>query len=517
MSQKFVELNGLVYSNSQKFYNGFYSSGISNKGLALQLGGSWIQSDGFKEHSGDKGGSGFYSFGLFKEHNVVKIYGFTGLAHNQLAYLGVPMDTLKNNYKKNLNSLSDKDTFNQNLICLNWVNDKVTNTTFNTSGYFSNVNGDYSSFGTLYGVKSYQGGIMTNIVYKKSSYILNFGVNGNIYSRTHFGSDFKGFFVPNGNDTIISQYENTGHKKDVIGYIKIVDVVDNFNLFIDVQARYVNFDITNSPTYKWLFFNPKIGFKYINGENTAYLVLAITDREPTRTDMTQNAVQNSTLPANTDNAPQFLGKVTNILPERVFDVEIGYGYHTNSFNFSINAYSISIQDEYAANGFIDPISGFMVKKVLKSTLRTGVESEVKYKIKGFSLFGNFQYQYSRYCSDVDCGKIPFSPDFITSGGVSYSRFGVTIGLVGQLVGPMVMNLSQSGSQIYNSNIYGNLNGYVGYTHKNWTISLKLNNIMNQKYYIPAGIGYYDFNSFHKDPTFYVGQTFTPSLSVKFRL
>jgi hypothetical protein len=43
-------------------------------------------------------------------------------------------------------------------------------------------------------------------------------------------------------------------------------------------------------------------------------------------------------------------------------------------------------------------------------------------------------------------------------------------------------------------------------------------MLNQKYYIPAGIGYYDGSgTFQNKPTYYVGQTFSPSLSVKFRL
>ena len=516
MSKEFIEINVLAYSKNQQYYNLFYSSGISKQGLAIQLGGSWIQNGGFRDHSGDEGGSVFYSIGLYKKHNTFKFYGFSGLAHNQLGYLGVPMDSLKLNYKANLNFTTDKDTFNQNFVCLNWVNDKIDHITFNTSGYFSNVNGDYNSFDTLYGVRSYQGGLMSNMVYKTQNYILNFGINTNIYSRTHFGTDSSGYY-PTDNGSIYSYYKNTGHKEDIIGYAKITGIMsDHFNTFFDVQIRYVNFNVTsiglNSPRYNWVFFNPKAGIKYINGYNSAYLMVGITSREPTRTDMTQNSVQNlhSNLAANTDNSPNFL-TTGSLQPERIFNSEIGYRYHTKSFDFSIDGYVVGIQNEYAANGYIDPISGFMVKKALNMTLRTGIESEGRYNIKGFGLFWTLQGQYDKFWSDSLSGKIPFCPNFIASGGVSYSRYGFTLGFVGQFVGDMVMNLPQPGVSVYNSKSYGLLNSYLDYKWKNWTISLKVHNLLNMKYYIPAGIGY------NNSPTYYVGQTISPSISIKFRV
>ena len=528
MSQKYIEFNGTNYSESQHFYNLFYSSGISKQGFSLQLGGSYINNNGFKEHSVDDGGSLFYSFGLVKKHNIIKLYGFNGIAHNQLAYLGVPKNTIIYNspsdsfttsYKTNLNMASDKDTFNQNFVCINWVNDKIEHITFNTSGYFSNVNGDYNSFGTLYGVRSYQGGIMSNMVYKKKEYILNIGINTNIYSRTHFGSDYNGYYYPSDTVTPYSYYKNTGHKEDVIAYIKATGMFGKFNIFMDIQSRYVNFNVTsiglNSPTYNWIFINPKIGAKYLDDKNSAYVMIGLTSREPTRSDMTQNMVPNN-MGANTDNSPLFL-KQSTLQPEKVVDFEIGYGYHKKSFNFSIDGYVINIENEYAANGLIDPTSGFMVKNVLKSTLRTGIESEVRYKIEGFNLLGTLQCQYNKYWSDFGTGHIPFVPNFIGSGGISYSRWGFTLGFVGQLVGPMVMNLPSSQVISYNSDTYGLLNGYLTYNWKNWSVSFRVHNILDKKYYIPAGIGYTDYNGYHNSPTYYVGQTISPSLSVKFKL
>jgi iron complex outermembrane receptor protein len=507
MSKKMIEINGLIYSASQRYYNGFYSSGISKKGLALQLGGSWIQNNGFKEHSGDNGGSIYYSFGIYRKHNIIKLYGFNGFAHNQLAFLGVPMDLLKVNYKTNFNLSSDKDTFNQNFVCINWVNDKLENITFNTSGYFSNVNGHYNTFNVLYGVNSYQGGIMSNMVYQKNGTILNVGLNTNIYARYHFGSDFNGIYFPNGNDTIISRYSNWGHKEDAIAYVKANKSVGNFNLFADIQFRYVNFNINSGPTFDWFFCNPKIGFKWIKSKHQIYFNLGTAGREPTRSDMTQSVVPSG---GNTDNVLKFLTSKAPLLPERVFDIETGWGYHNKFVDLNVDAYFMRIQHEYVANGYIDPASGFMVKQSLNWTIRTGIESDGKFKIKGFNLFWALQGQYNKSDSNV----ITFSPNFIGSCGVSYSYHGFTLGVFGQVVSPMAMSLS---NPTY-SKTYETLNGYLSYNRSPWTLTLKVNNMLNQKYYIPAGIGYYDGSgNYQKDPTYYVGQLISPSLSVKFRL
>jgi lipopolysaccharide export LptBFGC system permease protein LptF len=141
------------------------------------------------QYSGDLVGTG--------KNNIVKIYGLNGLIHNQLAWARVPQDSINLNYKKNMNSITDRDTFNQNLIILNWVNYQKSNIRFNTSAYFDNVNGHYYSTlppgyttnGLLFGVNSYQVGVMSNMVVENEDYNFNLGLNINDYNRKHTGQD----------------------------------------------------------------------------------------------------------------------------------------------------------------------------------------------------------------------------------------------------------------------------------------------------------------------------------------
>ena len=84
MSRKFTDINTfLVGNNKNSFSNIFYSSGLNKNGFAVQLGGTYVNNVGFREHSGNDGGSIFYSIGSFKNKNIIRLYGFIGKTHNQ--------------------------------------------------------------------------------------------------------------------------------------------------------------------------------------------------------------------------------------------------------------------------------------------------------------------------------------------------------------------------------------------------------------------------------------------------
>lgn len=507
MSEKTIEAQALIKnSTNDANYNAFYSSGISKDGLALQVGGTYLNANGYKDHSGNQGGSVYYGLGLFKKKNIFKLYGFNGVAHNQLAFYGVPMPMIDSYYKTNLNLTSDKDTFKQNMIAFNWINFANQKYKFNTSVYYDNVNGTYSTSDILFGVKSHQLGIMSNMVMEREKNTTNIGVNTNIYSRMHFGYDNNGFYdLPQNSQ----YYSNTGHKEDAIAYIKGMHKEKNFDLFYDAQARAVWFNTTDSKQYSWLFFNPKVGIKTTQGANSYYFNAAITQREPTRTDMIQNVVQNDSnlRGANTDNSKFLKYDTIKLHPELVHDLELGDRYHKGNLDVNINTYFMLIDHEFAATGVIDPYSGFMVKRAVQSTIRDGVECNIKLKIKRINIFFNTQFQHNSLSlgSSDYAYKIPFTPDFIGSAGVSYNLKYIDFGVVEQNVSSMVMSLDD---QSYTSTPYSILNTFADIKWKHVLIALRVNNVLNNKYYIPAGIA--------GTPTFYVGQLVNYSISLKIK-
>jgi len=510
MSDTTFEVNTLLKnSTNDQYSNMFYSSGINKNGLAVQLGGTYLNANGYKDHSGNQGGSIFYFVGLFKKNNIFKIYGFSGVSHNQLAFYGVPMSVIDTNYKSNGNLISDKDTFKQNMVAINWINYSSSKAKFNTSVYFDNVNGTYNTSNILFGVKSYQFGAMSNMVLERKHNTTNIGINTNIYSRKHFGSDNNGFYDYPQN---CQYYSNIGNKEDVIAYVKGTNKHGLINLFYDVQARAVWFHASESKTYKWIFLNPKIGIKTHTDNNNIYMTFGMTQREPTRTDMIQNVIQSDSAYryGNTDNTKFLQNDTTKLKPEMVFDYEMGYNYHLSNVDFNLNFYSMWINNEYVATGVIDPYSGFMGKQVIKSTMRNGMETNINVNLNRFKLFFNTTLQRSTMSVDVPTSvngaRIPFSPDFIGSIGGSYTLRYFTFGAVEQNVSSMVMSLTD---QNYTSTAYTIVNAFADIKWHRTVLSLKVNNLFNNKYYIPAGIS--------GIPTFYVGQLINYSLALKIKI
>ena len=508
MSRKFTDINTfLVGNNKNSFSNIFYSSGLNKNGFAVQLGGTYVNNVGFREHSGNDGGSIFYSIGSFKNKNIIRLYGFIGKTHNQLAYYGVSMDSINNNYHYNANSIDDRDTFKQNFSCLNWIRVKSPTTKFNSSFYFNSVSGTYNSGGVLYGVNSGQFGAMTNMVYEKKHKYLNIGLNTNIYTREHFGSDSMGYYLLDFNNfDSLKRYENRGNKKDVIAYLKGLDINGNFNVFYDIQVRSVWLDMPYF-SKNWTFLNPKFGFKRISKNNDIYMNFGVTKREPTRSDIIQNVVmRKGYVFANTDNTNNLKNSdIISLSPETLVNVEMGINYHISDLDVNTNLYFMGIQNEFIATGNMDIASGLMEKKQVTSTYRSGIEMNLKLKVNKFNIFTNMQFQNNSY-TDIDTKyKIPFTPNFIGSMGISYKYKSFLIGSSTQSVSSMYIDASNKNS----SSAYTVVNGFIDWKWNNLTTSLKVGNILNSKYYIPAMM-------IGTTPTYYVGQLKNWSLTLNYR-
>ena len=509
ITKKDLEVNFLVRSSlpNDQFYNFYYSPGIDKNGFSYQIGGTCMKNEGFKEHSINDGGSVFYGLESVRKNNIFKFYGINGITHNQLAFNGISMDSLLIKYNTNTNLITDKDTFHQNLFCFNWINFKG-DVKFNTSTYFNNVNGHYNTLNTLFGVNSYQYGAMTNMVYTNSTNsTFNIGLNTNIYKRYHFGYDNNGYYDYPSNTKM---YENYGYKEDAIAFVRVNQKSEDVDIFFDLQGRSVWFNTTNSKMrYNWMFLNPKFGINFIKPNNNVYITLGFTQREPTRTDMTQDIIQKNSLSyGNPDNSIFLSQFKSTLVPEKVTDVEVGNSFHNKIFNINCNFYLMTIENEFIATGQIDPYSGFMNKKSVNSTFRSGIESDGKVLFDKLNIFYTLNYQYSQIFDSIYTKSIPFNPNFISTFGLSIKENRVKVGLYEQYVSSMAMNYNNGVEQIF-SDPYQTLNAFFEYQYEKINIGFKLNNILNQKIYIPGGVS-------GTIPTYYVGQLQNWSINIRYK-
>jgi iron complex outermembrane receptor protein len=151
-----------------------------------------IQSEGYKEHSGNHSRSGFLVINQLLGKNQFKIVGFAGEQMNQLAWLGVPMDSINKNRKYNSCTIRENDHFNQYHLQFHHIY-KINNTTqFNYTIYYNYLNGWYTYDGVhfvspdLYGYHLFSNFFGGNINYT-TKFIENIdfyaGISGYKYNR----------------------------------------------------------------------------------------------------------------------------------------------------------------------------------------------------------------------------------------------------------------------------------------------------------------------------------------------
>ena len=168
-------------------------------------------------------------------------------------------------------------------------------------------------------------------------------------------------------------YENKSAKLDNSLYAKATyDFSDNFNIYADLQYRFVSwrmhgngddvmpgtpFDSTNV----YHFINPKIGLNYrINDHQRTYFVAGISNREPVRFDMMSSYANG-----------------TEIKPETMLDLELGYQITHNRWAFNANLYAMLYKDQMTPNG--DVLTGYALMENVDKSYRIGIELEGGYQ------------------------------------------------------------------------------------------------------------------------------------------
>ena len=479
-------------SYNHKNINAGYTSGLSKSGFAFNLNYTGSSIDGFKEHSGSNGRTVFSQLGYYGKNNILKIYGFYGTSMNRLAYGSVSDSMLKTNYRANINSINDKDTFHQAFIAANWINYISKILTFNTSIYTNTVFGSYnvdaidwgSSGITKYSVNGIQSGAMSNIIYEKNKLTVNTGLNFNTYNRIHR----------------TSFYSNKGIKNDYIAFAKIFyELPYKIVLFTDIQYRYVDFEYRangfDTTLFNRGFFNPKVGIKKSGKKFNYYSNLGYTQREPARSDISTNVNDNP-----------LSGGFTTLLPEKVLDFELGTEYHSKKLKINANFYSMNFRNEFVSTGILNPNSGLMLKQIFDKSLRTGFELEAKYSLKNVTIGSNASLSTNRVSTSNQWiitynagnrGSLSYSPYSIipfatpTSTVNNYISYKFRKHIVFALNGSYVSSMYNDNTNLIKVSDHYIVGSYLNFNFKNTFVTFNLNNIMNQKYLIPGGLnGYY---------------------------
>lgn len=221
-------------------------------------------------------------------------------------------------------------------------------------------------------------------------------------------------------------YNLTAYKTDATAYFKAEHSIGKLQLFGDLQWRSVQYDLNGfrkNPTLthdvSYNFFNPKAGINYHLVERPAekqriYASIALASKEPNRDDF--EAASNA-LPK----------------PEKLTDIELGYEWRKQTFQFSANAYYMHYTDQLVLTGKVNDVGAYTRTNVPES-YRAGIELVGSVKpVWWLTLGGNATFSqnkikdFTEYVDNYDDGTqdainhgttdIAFSPGQIYTGNV----------------------------------------------------------------------------------------------------
>jgi iron complex outermembrane receptor protein len=406
-----TNLNREPYAEVNSSYGSFntskntinFGTGLINKKFAIDARLSKIWSDGYIDRAFSDLKSFYISGTMYGETSILKLMIFSGVEHTYQAWDGVPKDSLATHRTYNIhNYKNETDNYWQDNYQLHYSKEISSNISANAAlhythgqGYYENLiqNSKFSSFNlpnaifntdtitssdfiTQRWLRNDFYGFTYSLNYRKDKLSAIIGGGWNQYLGNHFGDIIWAKTVTYNNDSY-RWYQGTGNKKDFNTFLKInYSLTNKLNLYADLQFRNINYSIGGfdenlkdvTQNHKYNFFNPKAGFTYnLDEKQKVFSSFGVSQREPDRDDFT-------------DADP---GKTP--VPEKLFDYEAGYEFHSSILMLKGNLYYMFYHDQLILTGKINNVGATILTNVPKS-YRQGIEIET-----GIQIFKNLNW------------------------------------------------------------------------------------------------------------------------------
>lgn len=516
-------------------------TGVLSNGLSLDARYSHVTSDGYIRNGKVNHKSAFASLSYYKENQLFRLSYINGIQHTGITWEGISPEQMAKDPKYNPAGEyrdgasnthyydNETDNYYSNIAQLSYSNELNDNWVMNAGfsynhgyGYYENYKPDqkFSKFGlspqiidgTTYKLSDiirrklmknhfYVGNITLN--YHKEKLNLVWGGSFTSFDGDHYGR----LNWVKLNEDIPSNYEwyrNTARKTDVNTFLRAsYEIMPKLSLFADAQYRWVKYKMNgidddleniNSSTY-YHFFNPKAGISYSDNGHDIYASVAVSNREPLRTDLKESIKG---------------GSSQKIASERLFDYELGYRYANSVASFNVNLYYMHYKDQMVQTGKLNDV-GYKLMENVPSSYRAGIELVGAYlftnwmrldanltlsrnKIKDYTAYydvynanWNFVNQKAERLGETD---ISFSPNVVSSGVLTFTPDKFTISLTSKYVGKQYYdNTSNENNQLADYFIANFAIGYNFKTQKIGNIDLQffVNNILNKRYVANAWV------------------------------
>ncbi len=212
-------------------------------------------------------------------------------------------------------------------------------------------------------------GVVGSLSIPKNWSDITLGGAWNIYQGNHFGEIIWMQYAGDGvtNDRY---YKGQSKKSDANFYAKFISTVKSkLDLYVDLQVRHINYltDGTDNDLRRYdvaknyVFFNPKAGASLrISSKKRLYGSIAVGNKEPNRNDFV-------------DGFPQVP------LPEKVYDIELGYQQSLGRISFNLNGYNMIYKNQLIISGALNDV-GAPVRINVPDSYRRGIEVQMNWQV-----------------------------------------------------------------------------------------------------------------------------------------
>lgn len=389
-------------------------TGLLNNHFAIDARLSKISSDGYVDRAFSDLKSFFVSAGYYGEHSVIKFNVFSGQEQTYQSWYGLPESELKTNRTANFYTYENEtDNYQQDHYQLIYTGKVGTNWKTNLALHYTYGRGYYEQFRendrfSRYGLPDVVIGGETisrtdiirrrwldndffgfvgsvNYISDNGKWDVILGGGANRYDGDHFG-EIIWARIAGATNIRDRYYDNNAVKDDRNIYAKATyEISPGLNLFGDLQVRGVNYSFFGvnddrrivDGQESYTFFNPKFGFSYEKGSKTWYASYAVANREPTRSDFTDNPITE---------VPK---------PERLNNLEAGVRANAGKFRYNANFYYMDYKDQLILTGQINNVGAYIRENVANS-YRAGIELDGAFQASDkWSLGGNIAFSQNK--------------------------------------------------------------------------------------------------------------------------
>lgn len=419
-----------------------YNMGLKN-GFGLHLKATTLHTDGYRDNSFNTSHALTAKFGYyFNNYHWLDILSINGYHTNGQGWIGSTLDELKLNQYANGNTAKESDNWIQSVNRVQYNGWLTENTLLSVSAYLQYQTGSYRfdldnymnrvvcdntwvPYGAIYdyGLTHYLYGGNAVVKSMFDNFDIHGGVNAYKFQREHFMDDRNKAKTENIDPS--EYYDNFGYKTDINIFAGGTYRYKDLSIGANLQYRYVRFsykDVLNNFVLSasdlgtvWNFGNGGIDINYqFNKNHNIYATLAVSNREPMRSDMFGG---NEFYP----------DTILTTTPELVHDVELGWEGKGSFYKANVNLYYMHFKNELVLNGQYN-VNGLPLHENAKQSFRTGVEVSFDIMpIDGLHIVNSTSYAYGKVESETYKNKTHvYFPTLTLNQDIHYGKkIGVT--------------------------------------------------------------------------------------------